>query len=317
MIQGLPDFSNAMANLVASAAPLVTAIRVGPNRHITGIHWRSDTIVTVDQALPAQDGYSVILSSGTMMAARAAPRDPGLNLALLRLDAPVAAPGAVGAGELAVGSLVVLIGASFDGSPTARMGMVHGRSRANGETGPLLDIQAGESEAGGAVVDTAGRLLGMAVSQGTGQMALVPFAAIARHAEPGGASAAPVQAHATTPAPSNAPAQATPTNGSASGTTGRRGWLGVALQPITVPEPLVPRAGQTSGRMVVNITHGGPADQAGLRVGDVLLALNGYSTSGSHALRAFLGADRIGTQIEVRLLRDGSVLTTFLTVAAQ
>jgi len=99
--------------------------------------------------------------------------------------------------------------------------------------------------------------------------------------------------------------------------SGRRGWLGVALQPITVPDQLVQKAGQTSGRMVVSVSAAGPADRAGLRVGDVLLALDGYSTSGSHALRAFLGADRIGRQVEVRLLRDGSILSTFLTVAAQ
>jgi S1-C subfamily serine protease len=56
---------------------------------------------------------------------------------------------------------------------------------------------------------------------------------------------------------------------------------------------------------------------AGMRVGDVLLALNGTSTSGPQALRAFLGSDRIGTTVEVKLLRDGNVVTTNLTVAVQ
>jgi S1-C subfamily serine protease len=91
----------------------------------------------------------------------------------------------------------------------------------------------------------------------------------------------------------------------------------VALQPITVPEPLAGQTGQTSGRMVVSVTPGGPADRAGLRAGDVLLALNGHSTSGSHALRAFLGADRIGAKVAVRLLRDGVLRDAHLVVAAQ
>ena len=91
----------------------------------------------------------------------------------------------------------------------------------------------------------------------------------------------------------------------------------MALQPITVPDALVPRTGQTSGRMVVNITTGGPADRGGLRIGDVLLTINGTETSGPHALRAFLGADKIGTTVEVGLLRDGTLLTTHLVVAAQ
>jgi S1-C subfamily serine protease len=97
----------------------------------------------------------------------------------------------------------------------------------------------------------------------------------------------------------------------------RRGWLGVALQPITVPDQLAARAGQASGRMVVSITKGGPAEMAGVRIGDVLLALDGVSTSGPQALRAFLGGDRVGSTVEVKLLRDGNLVTTQLTIAIQ
>jgi S1-C subfamily serine protease len=104
-------------------------------------------------------------------------------------------------------------------------------------------------------------------------------------------------------------------NGHGGGT--RRGWLGVSLQPITVPESLVHRAGQPTARQVVSVTRSGPADRAGLRAGDVLLALDGASTSGNHALRAFLAPERIGSEVEVRLMRDGHIHTTVLTVAAQ
>jgi S1-C subfamily serine protease len=69
--------------------------------------------------------------------------------------------------------------------------------------------------------------------------------------------------------------------------------------------------------MVVSLTQGGPAARAGLRVGDVLLSLNGHNATGPHALRAFLGEERIGTEVEVRLLRDGTIHTTYLTVEAQ
>jgi S1-C subfamily serine protease len=69
--------------------------------------------------------------------------------------------------------------------------------------------------------------------------------------------------------------------------------------------------------MVVSVTKGGPAELAGLRVGDVLLALNGTSASGPHALRAFLDSEQVGSVVEVRLLREGNVQTAHLTVAAQ
>jgi hypothetical protein len=51
--QPLAAFSGAVAHLVAVAAPIRTAIRVAPNRHVTGRIWGSDTIVTTDQGLPA------------------------------------------------------------------------------------------------------------------------------------------------------------------------------------------------------------------------------------------------------------------------
>jgi S1-C subfamily serine protease len=304
MMSGLAEASRDLAVLVAGTTGLVAAIRTGPGRHVTGLLWRADTVVTTDQPLPVQDSYTIVLDGTGLLAARPGPRDPALNLALLRLEAPVSPPALPAAADPPVGSLAILVGAGFDGTPTARLGMVHGRPRGDGldTHGPLLDFSAQETELGGAVLDASGHLLGMAIAMAAGTVRLLPHAVITRLVEPAG------------------PAQATASGGPRAVVRPagqRRGWLGVSLQPITVPEPLVTRAGQNSGRMVVNLTHGGPADQAGLRVGDVLLALNGHSTSGSHALRAFLGADRIGTQIEVRLLRDGSILTTFLTVAAQ
>jgi serine protease Do len=77
----------------------------------------------------------------------------------------------------------------------------------------------------------------------------------------------------------------------------------------------VARAGQASGRLVVGITPGGPAERAGIRVGDVLLALDGFSTSGANSLRSFLEGSRIGSKVEARLLRDAVIATAWLTVA--
>jgi S1-C subfamily serine protease len=96
---------------------------------------------------------------------------------------------------------------------------------------------------------------------------------------------------------------------------GRRGWLGVALQPITVPEALRSTVGQVSGRMVVSVAPSGPAELAGLRPGDILLSLDGHSVSGAHALRAILGSERVGREVSVRLMREGQLETRHLTIA--
>ena len=63
MSLALAAFSTSVSRLVATAAPLLSAIRVGPNRHVTGLICQGDTIVTTDQALPIMDSYTVVLSN--------------------------------------------------------------------------------------------------------------------------------------------------------------------------------------------------------------------------------------------------------------
>jgi S1-C subfamily serine protease len=140
---------------------------------------------------------------------------------------------------------------------------------------------------GGPVLDAAGGLLGMAIIGANNEATVIPHSAMARLLE-------------TSHTPD-----------------GRRGWLGVALQPITVPDGMRVAVGQASGRMVVSLAPAGPADLAGLRPGDILLSLDGHSVTGAHALRAFLGPERVGRHVEVRLMRDGQVMTRQMTIAPQ
>jgi S1-C subfamily serine protease len=298
MSLALAAFSTSVSRLVATAAPLLSAIRVGPNRHVTGLICQGDTIVTTDQALPIMDSYTVVLSNHLLIAARPGPRDPGGNLAALRLDTlrpavnpEVAAP--------PVGSVAVVLGTDADASPTVRLTVIHRFIRTADGLAPELDMPGEHVDPGSVVLDPNGCLIGLAALGPNGEAVAIPGARIGRMLMP----------NQTFSTPSATPPSAPPAN--------RRGWLGVALQPITVPDVLVARAGQASGRMVVSITKGGPAELAGMRVGDVLLALDGTSTSGSQSLRAFLGGDLAGTTVEVKLLRDGSVVTTHLTVAVQ
>jgi S1-C subfamily serine protease len=144
-------------------------------------------------------------------------------------------------------------------------------------------------EEGGPVLDAAGALLGMATVGANGQATVIPHAALARMLDVSQGQAI----------------------------NGRRGWLGLALQPITVPDKMRSTVGQSSGRMVVSLAPSGPAQLAGLRPGDILLSLDGHSVSGAHALRAFLGPERVGRQVEVRLMREGQLETRQLTVAPQ
>jgi S1-C subfamily serine protease len=199
----------------------------------------------------------------------------------------------------AVGSLALALGAAADGSPTVRLTTIYwvGHAYANG-SGPLgeaiiLDLAADQVPEGGPVLDARGGLLGMASAGPQGEALVIPHATINRFLDPLGMA-------------KTLPAMQT-----------RRGWLGVALQPINVPQAMRSIAHQSSGRLVVSLTPGGPAEHAGLRLGDVLLAIDGQSVSGPLGLRAFIGADRLGSAIEIRLMREGTIRNVVLRIAAQ
>jgi S1-C subfamily serine protease len=332
MTQLLSQVSESIANLVASASPSLTAIRIGQNRHATGFLWRNDLIVTSDQALPAAANYTIVLPKGALIAARPGPRDPVNNLASLRLDDPVSVRAFEPSGSATVGALVLVLGAEFDASPTLRLTTVHGFPRRHAAVSMAaaitLDLAGARASQGGMVLDAEGRLLGMTSVSTSGDAVVVPHEVICRFVEAITAGDQPLAAETALlpPAAQPIPLVTVPESGSRNGhasghpspaSSVRRGWLGVSLQPITVPDGLMHRAGQRTARQVVNITRGGPAERAGLRTGDVLLALDGSSTTGNHALRAFLQAERIGSRVEIRLMRDGLVHTTILTIAEQ
>ena len=303
MTSPLAALSDSISRLAAFGAPLLTAIRIGPNRHITGLLCPEGAIVTTDQALPAFDSYTIVLANRSLVPARPGARDSSSNLAVLQLEAPVQVSLPEN-GTPALGSMAVLLGADIDASPTVRLALVHRLQRTAGGPSAVLDLLGGEADPGSIVLDADGRLIGMAAPGASGEVVVVPYGNIGRMLKSGQSGAGHLvspQTQPSVPGPS----------------ANRRGWLGVALQPITVPDQLIGRVGQTSGRMVVNITTGGPADRAGMRVGDVLLSLNGGSVSAQNSLRAFLAEERIGSEVEIKLLRDGSLITTHLTVAIQ
>jgi S1-C subfamily serine protease len=319
----LSQVSESVAVLVANAAPLMAAIRVGQNRHVSGFLWRNDLLVTSDQALPAAASFTVVLSNGALVSAWADARDPANNLAMLRLDGPVAAALAEPARSATIGALVLALGADFDGSPTVRLTAIHAFPRTPSAGSAMatitLDLAGDRVNQGGMALDADGRLLGMTGVSAAGDAIVVPHGVIGRFLDSALAEGAPEPciAAAAPRTMADPVAAARDETAARTGNGAPKGWLGVSLQPITVPEVLAQRAGQRTARQVVSITRGGPADRAGLRAGDVLLALDGASTTGNHALRAFLTSERIGSQVVVRLMRDGLVHTTMLTIAAQ
>jgi S1-C subfamily serine protease len=84
-----------------------------------------------------------------------------------------------------------------------------------------------------------------------------------------------------------------------------RGYLGVGAQPVRLPEALAKQLNQETGLLLVSVEPKGPADKAGLMLGDVIVAVAGDAVKHLDDLLAALSGDRVGTTVPVRIVRGG------------
>jgi S1-C subfamily serine protease len=96
-----------------------------------------------------------------------------------------------------------------------------------------------------------------------------------------------------------------------------RAWLGVALQPVAVPDALHEEAGQSSGLMVMSIADGGPAAKAGVLAGDIVLTVNGTPTRKFHRVATHFASYSIGRKADLRVIRGGKVLSLQAIIEAR
>jgi S1-C subfamily serine protease len=288
----LAQFSNALAARAEAAKNAVVAIRLAHGRYMTGMVWRSEIVVVSEQSLPRKDDFELVAAGGAVLSARNAGRDPGTNVAILRLAQPIASP-SIAAGEARTGAMVLAIGADGTGGASARLGLVNlAGAEWHSSRGSLidrrivLDLRLARREEGGPVFDAAGCCLGISTFGPRGQVIAIPTATIERIVplllKDGGIA---------------------------------RGWLGVALQAVAVPDALRESADQSSGLMVMSVVEGGPAAQAGIVAGDIILSVDGTSTHRFRNIARSFGSDSIGRKADVRLVRSGAVITVQATIA--
>ena len=88
----------------------------------------------------------------------------------------------------------------------------------------------------------------------------------------------------------------------------RRAWLGVAGAQAPLPPPLVTRLGRKTGLRVAQIVSGSPAETAGLRVGDVVVAVDGRPAASATELQRHMVEDAIGRRLEITVWRNGALV---------
>jgi S1-C subfamily serine protease len=290
MNDALSHLSDALRERAIAAQSIVVAIRNEEGRHISGILWQDDVVVTSEQSMAERDSYSIV-THGDATTGRIVGRDRGTNVLALRTERPMKAqrPGAADAG---IGALVMAFGTASSGGSTARLGVVNAvgpewHSRAGGRIDARisLDIRLAGTEEGGPVLDAQGTMLGMSTFGVRGEVLVIPSATIDR-VLPQLLAEGQV----------------------------RRGWLGLGLQPVAIPDALRDSAGATYGMMVMSIDDNGPGAKAGVTAGDVVLTLNGTAMHRRRQLAAQLDAEHIGQTVELRVIRGGQIVPLQLEI---
>lgn len=291
----LTALSNDLAAAVDTVGRSVVALHARRRIPASGVVWQAGVVVAAHHTIQRDDDITVGLHDGASTRATLVGRDPSTDLAVLRLaDGAAAPPAAPASDPPRVGQLVLALGRP-GGSVTASLGIVStvGGEWRTWQGGAIdrfvrLDMAVYDGFSGGALVDAGGRVVGINTSGLARATALtIPAATVSRVA-----GQLLARGHIA------------------------RGWLGIATQPVRLPQALQRSLGTeaSAGLVVVNVEPDSPADRGGVLIGDILLALDNHPVSDPGDVLGALGGERIGQAMTLEVARGGRAERVTVTV---
>ncbi len=224
--------------------------------------------------------------------------DPGTDIAVLKIDAKgLPAVAFADSDKAKVGDIVLAVGNPFGLTQTVTMGIVSGVGRGgmgitSYENFIQTDASINPGNSGGALVDTSGRVVG------------INTAILSRGGDNAGIGLA---------VPSNL-VRAVLTSIREKGKV-VRGFLGTKIQPLTAELGDAFKLKTLNGALISQVTPGSPAESAGLKGGDIILAVNGLKMDDGRTLKLTIGGMAPGSDVEVKYLRDGKEETAHAKLA--
>jgi S1-C subfamily serine protease len=284
-----------MADAVAKAAAITLMVNARRRFPASGIAYAADLVLTADHVVEREDDIRVGLPDGSQIGASLAGRDPGSDLAVLRLERAASMVAEAAPGEARLGQLVLALGRPTPDGIQASLGIISasGGPVRTGRGGLLerylrTDATPYPGFSGGPLIDTTGRVVGINTSGLARGAALTIPATLAWRV------ASTLAAHGHV----------------------RRGFLGVRSQPIAIPpaqQRLLGRA-QASGLLLVSVEERSPAEKGGLLIGDIIVALDGKAISDPDELLASLVGDIVGKTATIEVVRAGYLTTVAVTI---
>ena len=290
------QFSKELSEIVDKAGNAIVAVDARSGHTSSGIVWHPDTILTAAHAVRHETNIGIILGPGRTVLARLVGRDRGTDIAVLRLDQAIEAqPAQFGdTKSLSVGHTAVAVARTRRGNIVASAGIISGlmgewqvaRSRIDQFIRPDINLYPGFS--GGALVDAAGGILGLNTSGLLrGKSITIPSSTVLRTAEEIASTG-----HVARP------------------------YVGLVMQPVQIPDSLQKKAGVNigTGLLVMHVEPAGPADAAGVLLGDVLLDMDGRAFADVDDVSDVLGRKGAGQEVQTSLIRGGQRLQVGIRV---
>jgi S1-C subfamily serine protease len=285
----LVELSNALAESTDHAAGSAVAIHTETRGSSSGVIWRPGVVVTAQHALRRDEEIQLTLPDGRVMAATLAGRDPSTDVAVMKCAEAATAASEIGdVTSLKPGSLALVVGRTRASGPIAGLAVVSlvaakRNTWAGASLAPYvrLDIGLQPTAVGGAVLDAHGRTVGMATPR------FARFGAIAIPALIVNRVVDILLQKGRIPL----------------------GYLGVGLQPVRLPDALRQslHRNETSAAMVLEVEPNGPANKAGIMIGDILISLASRPVTRLEDIYSQLQGEVIGKALAIQFVRGGVI----------
>jgi S1-C subfamily serine protease len=266
----------------------------------SGVIWRPGVIVSTNHTVRRDDEITVSFGDGRQVKASLAGRDPGTDLAVLRVESDAERDDGdtkfAEASTLKTGNLVLAVGRAQPAQGvSAGLGILSvagdkWRTWRGAEIDRLIrpDVAIFIGFSGGALVDAEGRIIGInttGLARGAG--VTIPASTVDRVVD----------------------------QLLASGSIARP-YLGVGMHPVLLPDKLRKKfsLSQTAGLIMLSVEAEAPADKAGVTIGDVLLTLGETPITDTDDVQTVLGNQEVGAIVKARLLRGEEIKEVDITL---
>ena len=289
----LVAFSDSLADIAENVGKSVVAIE-GQRFPCSGIYWREGIIITSEENIKRSEGVSVILPDGETTPVTLLGRDRSTDVAVFQIEASLPIAPIDSNCELKVGHLVLAVGRDKDRGLFVSQGVISTvggswRSSLGGKIDRFirLDLNFYPGSGGSALVNAAGKVVGFNTTGPRRSVLTIPATTVDRVVE---------QLLST---------------GNIS-----RGYLGLAMQPVYLPDSLVDKLSLNTkqGLMIVNLEPLAPAEQAGVLLGDILTSIEDTPIEKLRDVQAYLEPQNVGKTVKIQLIRAGLLQNLSLTI---